>query len=341
MCLLPIVVGQVVVFKCPKCGKVETYTVRREDAEEAISFGASKIGFFHRNHIFLCGINSRGEPILRSVEVSNMRTICSNNRVYAKDFLVVCEKDAIGNQKIAVADINKKILDLRCYSDSVNRILSFFSKEIDSILAKYGSLECVITMIHKDFDMIKLNNGIALIKVDRREYSKKELGYIESIFREGLDKIVLLDKNKVDENVRRVYDLFIRYSWYFILLKLVFPKTPDSEMLSKVICFVEKKINMMPRQTDIENIRMLMEAENIIIKPLVKPQTLGMTKPIATLFNLTDITDLVNAILEAHRRDREITLKYLLGIISCEEIDNFIGFLRELEKHRLIELRGR
>ncbi|MCR8454375.1 MAG: hypothetical protein NDP13_05255 [Crenarchaeota archaeon] len=327
---MPIITGQVVVFKCPQCGRREFYTVRREDIDEALSYEISRIGFFHGDHILLCGLNRLGEPVTRGIDSPNKRDLYSSNRIYAEGFLLVCTESPLGNFQIALVDTDQKVLDLRCFAGDPSSILSIFWREIDSILRECSLRGYFIIPMGANLIKMKINHLVAFIKIIEGRNLDKSIEFLSSILERDVDAIISA-VNSIDKSLRDSYKSLPELIWYILLLKNVFPMNPPVVTLSRVMHYIENRRTNVPNKADVENIELILRADETLVSICSKSELIQLSKPVAILLGHAEFVDLIY-----DNRGKEVSLETLLRSIKCEHVGPFLDFLRELEKRKLV-----
>jgi len=331
---MPIVVGQTVVFKCPRCEKSEVYAIRKEDIDEVVSFDVSRVGFFHGDHILLCGIDKKGNPTIKGVETTNFGRILTENRVYVRGFLVIYSGEPIDELGVIFVDPSSRRIDLRLSSRDIAVPLSFLYKHFFSLLVKYEDMKCVVVMVD-DFDIIKFDDLYLLVKIGQRKHSKDELRAIETIFIKALGKPEFLVESEVPRGLEEIY---ARYSWYAVMLRYVFPKGLDDELLKVVVGFVNRKIGRIPNMRDLEHLKTIVDARNIVVELNISPQVLRLTKPVAILYGV-DADNIFETIIDGYKKNKIVALIDLLVMIKPHEVEEFLEFIDELKKRGAVSLR--
>lgn len=334
MRLLPIILGQEVIFRCPLCNKTEAYCIREEDIKEIMSTGASKLGFFHGDHILLCSIDKTGKPIVHETKEAATRSLYSERRIYMRGFLIKNKKCCMDNINIAFVDIENKVVDIRCYSSSPVLFLTFFSAYYDTLIKKHVPTTFKIAIVHQKFDMIKYKNLCAFIMVQKREYTQKDLSKISAIIESSIDEIS--KKLEIPEDIKEIYDVFVRYSWYSILLKYPILKLSD-KTLRHVSKFLIELKDTIPSHENIQVLGMIMKSQETIIKTKKSIDALKMLKPMARLHG-EEVVQALDTIITQTHKGREITLDSLIEIIKSDKIYELVTFLKRLKEKGYIQL---
>jgi len=124
--------SKVITIKCPKCGRVEKYTISEEDLKEIRQIGIARVGFIHGDHSLIINFDPSG--FIRGAYVVPSEEIPSDVRSYFRDYRVITIPKVKSNVEFIFIDEKQKIIDARLANISGKDII-----KIMNYLDAYGT----------------------------------------------------------------------------------------------------------------------------------------------------------------------------------------------------------
>ncbi len=206
----------------------------------------------------------------------------------------------------------------------------------DSLIRKQILAPYKIAIDHRSFDMIKYKNQYMFLKVEKRTYTQRELEIIESIV--GLENDKILSENIVVPNdINEIYDVFLKYSWYSLMLKYVFSMRLNSKILKYATKYIRENIEKLPSHNSIQTLKMIVEANKINISAKAPTETLRMVRPLARMYG-EEIVKTFDIMVDTISKRKKVTLELLLDTLKSEKVSNLMEFIKKLAQKNYIEI---
>lgn len=102
---------KILTVKCPKCSRVEKYTITDDDLKEIKQIGIARVGFLHGDHSLIINFDPTG--FIRGAYVVPSDQIPSDVRTYYKDFKIISVPKVKSDIELIIIDEKNRIIDTR------------------------------------------------------------------------------------------------------------------------------------------------------------------------------------------------------------------------------------
>jgi len=165
-------------FKCPKCGRVEKYTITEEDLREIKVIGIARLGFIHGDHTLIINFDPTG--FIRGAYVVSSDEIPSDVRTYFKGYRIVSRPRIKSEVEMIVIDESNKTIDVRMADVggkdivAIMNYLEVYGKTIRHMARRVG-------ISGKSYNIMSRNNMIVIFSKISSRHMGLFLEHVEGI----------------------------------------------------------------------------------------------------------------------------------------------------------------